>query len=196
MLAQSLILVTLLDMKSDLDKNLRATHYPAPSMHAGNVSGDPDRMVCLPLDQLGEILRHHLLKQQNVKILFNYRVTTIGQDENKAWVQAETPDRVKKLSADYIVGCNGANSQIRLSVFGDLVFPGRTWDEQIVATNVYYGFGKFQWNDSNFIVHPEHWFMAAKITKDGLWRVTYGELSGLTNAWKVQRHAAGPSKSI
>ncbi|WAO90079.1 FAD-binding-3 domain-containing protein [Fusarium falciforme] len=153
MLAQSSIPVTLLDMKSDLDKNPRATHYPAPSMHelnragvgddlrerglmpagvtwrkldgtpivtldAGSVSHDPDRMVCLPLDQLGEILRKHLLKHQNVNILFNYKV--------------------------------------------------------------YYDFDQFKWNDSNFIVHPEHYYMAAKITKDGMWRVSYGELPGLT----------------
>ncbi|KAH7265758.1 hypothetical protein B0J15DRAFT_579605 [Fusarium solani] len=215
MLAQSSIPVTLLDMKSDLDKNPRATHYPAPSMHelnragvgddlrergfmpagvtwrkldgtpivtldAGNVSHDPDRMVCLPLDQLGEILRKHLLKHKNVNVLFNYKVTGIGQNEDKAWVVAETPDGEKKLSADYIVGCDGANSQIRRSLFGDLEFPGRTWDEQIVATNVYYDFAQFRWNDSNFIVHPEHYYMAAKITKDGLWRVSYGELPGLT----------------
>ncbi|KAI8725669.1 FAD-binding-3 domain-containing protein [Fusarium sp. LHS14.1] len=208
MLAQSSIPVTLLDMKSDLDKNPRATHYPAASMHelnrggvgddlrergfmpagltwrkldgtpivtldAGNVADDPDRMVCLPLDQLGEILRKHLLKHQNVKIMFDYEVTGIGQNEDKAWVVAETPDGEKKLSADYIVGCDGANSQIRRSLFGDSEFPGRTWDEQIVATN-------FKWNDSNFIVHPEHYFMAAKIIKDGLWRVSYGELPGLT----------------
>lgn len=45
----------------------------------------------------------------------------------------------------------------------------------------YYDFDKkFGWKDSNFIIHPEHWFMAAKISKDGLWRVTYGEKAGLT----------------
>lgn len=29
--------------------------------------------------------------------------------------------------------------------------------------------------ETNFIMHPEHYFMAAKITRDGLWRVSYGE---------------------
>lgn len=27
----------------------------------------------------------------------------------------------------------------------------------------------------NFIIHPEHYYMAARITQDGLWRVSYGE---------------------
>lgn len=45
----------------------------------------------------------------------------------------------------------------------------------------YYPFEKhgFDW-DSNFIIHPEHWYMAARISNDGLWRVTYGELPGLS----------------
>lgn len=30
-------------------------------------------------------------------------------------------------------------------------------------------------SETNFIMHPEHYFMGAKITRDGLWRVSYGE---------------------
>lgn len=49
------------------------------------------------------------------------------------------------------------------------------------SSQTYYDFEKFGWQDSNFIIHPEHWFMAARITTDGLWRVTYGENNiGLT----------------
>lgn len=51
----------------------------------------------------------------------------------------------------------------------------------------YYDFDKFGWNDSNFIVHPDHWFMAAKTTSDGLWRVTYGEVPGLTTEQYQER---------
>jgi hypothetical protein len=34
--------------------------------------------------------------------------------------------------------------------------------------------------DSNFIIDPEDWFMAARITTDGMWRVSYGERPGLS----------------
>jgi hypothetical protein len=45
----------------------------------------------------------------------------------------------------------------------------------------YYPFEKHGFNlDANFIVHPEHWYMAARITNDGMWRVSYGELPGLS----------------
>jgi hypothetical protein len=47
-------------------------------------------------------------------------------------------------------------------------------------TQVYYPFEKWYDVDSNFIISPEDWFMAARITKDGMWRVSYGEKPGLS----------------
>lgn len=85
----------------------------------------------------------------------------------------------KSHEADYIVGCDGANSIVRRNLFGDMVFPGFTWDKQIVATSMYYDFSPFGYDDSQFFIHPQHWHMAAKIQADGLHRVTYGEIGGL-----------------
>jgi hypothetical protein len=47
-------------------------------------------------------------------------------------------------------------------------------------SKVYYPFEKYYDVDSNFIIHPEHWFMASRISNDGMWRVSYGELTGLS----------------
>jgi 2-polyprenyl-6-methoxyphenol hydroxylase-like FAD-dependent oxidoreductase len=96
---------------------------------------DPTRIACLPLNRLGKVLSEHLKKYPQVDILFDHLVTGIGQDNEKAWVHANTPEGPKKIEADYIVGCDGANSQVRRSLFGDWEFPGKTWDRQIVATN-------------------------------------------------------------
>lgn len=95
-------------------------------------------LICLPLNQLNGILRKHLDQIPAVELLFNHKVTDLGQDENAAWVTVETPEGEKTFTADYIVGCDGANSLVRRKLFGDLNFPGFTWDEQIVATNVRY----------------------------------------------------------
>ena len=105
-------------------------------LDGGVLDGDADRLTCLPLDKLGKVLYDNLRAQPTSTIQWGYKVTDIGQDEGKAWVSVQTPEGPKQLEADYIVGCDGANSQIRRSLFGDLNFPGRTWDEQIVATNV------------------------------------------------------------
>lgn len=53
----------------------------------------------------------------------------------KAVVKVRTEEGVEELEADYVVGCDGANSTIRRQLFGD-EFPGYTWDLQIIATNV------------------------------------------------------------
>ncbi|KAF2027347.1 FAD/NAD(P)-binding domain-containing protein [Setomelanomma holmii] len=153
---------------------------PIAAMDSTVMKDDPDDMVCLPLSKLQQTLRNHLTKHDGAKIIFNYNVVGLGQSDERAWVDIDTPEGKKRLEADYIVGCDGANSQIRRSLFGDWEFPGRTWDEQIVATNTYYNFEPYKWNDCNFIVDPEHWFMAAKIGKDGMYRITYGEKPGFT----------------
>lgn len=52
---------------------------------------------------------------------------------------------------------------------------------------MHYDFESFGFQDSNFIIDPEKWYMAAKITKDGMWRVTYGEAPGLTQDELIAR---------
>ena len=55
------------------------------------------------------------------------------------------------------------------------------------CAKVYYDFHKFGYQDANFHIHPEHWYVAARITKDGLWRVSYGELPGLSREKLIAR---------
>lgn len=55
---------------------------------------------------------------------------------------------------------------------------------------MYYDFENFGWSDSNFVIHPDNYFMAAHIQKDGLWRVSYGEVPGLTIDEYKKRQAA------
>lgn len=97
---------------------------------------EQERMVCLPLNGLAKILYGRITKEENAEVLWGHKVTSIGQDASRAWIHVVTAEGENRLEADYIVGCDGANSQIRRSLFGDLEFPGMTWDQQIVATNV------------------------------------------------------------
>ncbi|OBT71371.1 hypothetical protein VF21_09433 [Pseudogymnoascus sp. 05NY08] len=159
----------------------------------------PDRMTMLPLNKLGHILYKHLLAQPAAEVLFNHKVVSQGQDAEKAWVEVKLAGgEIKNYEADYIIGCDGANSQVRRSLFGDRAFPGKTWDEQLVATNAsslpsqlatvtYYDFTKYGYEDANFIIHPHHWYMASRISNDGLWRVTYGEPDGYTRDELIAR---------
>lgn len=93
-----------------------------------------ETMISLPLDELLPLMVDHLSRYPAGKVLLNHEVISIGQDEHKAWVDVQTPEGEKRFQADYVVGCDGANSKIRRELFGNS-FPGFTWDKQIVATN-------------------------------------------------------------
>lgn len=103
---------------------------------AGSNEATLTPMTCFPLNKLNLVLQRQVDKLPHVEILYSHKVTGLGQDEAKAWVDVETPSGPQKLEAQYIVGCDGANSQVRRSLFGDWEFPGFTWEQQIVATNV------------------------------------------------------------
>lgn len=95
-----------------------------------------NRMVCLPLGDVSRILHQHLQRECGTTVHFQHLVTKIGQDVMSAWVEAETPTGTVKLTADYVIGCDGASSHVRRALFGEWEFPGRTWEQQIIATNV------------------------------------------------------------
>ncbi|CAK7214550.1 hypothetical protein SBRCBS47491_002182 [Sporothrix bragantina] len=158
------------------------------------INANPDttdryRMVCLPLDQLGILLETELNKLTNAVIRYDHKVVALKDDpkDSQVSLEVETPDGPRTFSADYVVGCDGGNSTMRKLLFGAGVFPGFTWDKQIVATNMYYDFDRFGYDDSQFFVHPEHWHMVAKIQADGLTRLTYGEIGGLTHEQLLER---------
>lgn len=179
--------------------------------HSGTMD-DPDKMVCLPLNLLGKVLLEYVLRHPCATVLWGHEVTGIRDESGIGVVEVVTVVGKKEFRASYVVGCDGANSKIRRFLFGDDGFPGKTWDVQVVATNVcpfsvsrrcryqrtasndtkasrplanptgqaYYDFHKFGYEDANFIIHPEHWYMASRITRDGMWRVSYGESAGMT----------------
>ncbi|KAL4934784.1 hypothetical protein BDV06DRAFT_229454 [Aspergillus oleicola] len=144
------------------------------------------KMVVLPLDLLGELLVEHIGRQPNARVMWEHKVVQVGQDEEQAWVDVETPSGRKRLTADYVVGCDGASSTVRRELFGP-EYPGETLNAQIIATNVYYDFTRYFPSDSSFIIHPDNLYMAARITNDGLYRVTYKEVPNLTREEYIAR---------
>lgn len=101
-----------------------------------NIENDPEALACLAVNEVTAMLRDRARELGGVEFHFDHKVVDIGQDEKEAWVEVETPAGSKTMRASYIVGCDGATSQIRKSLFGEQGFPGKTWQYQIVATNV------------------------------------------------------------
>ncbi|EJU01099.1 FAD/NADP-binding domain-containing protein [Dacryopinax primogenitus] len=148
--------------------------------------GDDDRAVCIDQHRLGLIICKHLaVYGDNVKLLWNHKVTALSPDENAASVEVESPEGTKTFTANWVVGADGAASTVRKLL--DLPFEGHTWEEPVVATNVVFPFEKYGMWDSNFIVDPEHWALIARVAKGGVWRCSYGEVPGLTREEYIAR---------
>lgn len=155
-------------------------------------------MTVLPLGEIIQIMYRHCIEKyaDYIDIRFNHKVLSTGQDEEKkkAWVDLEIgkedEERHKeRMEADYIIGCDGASSAVRHSLFGR-DWPGKTWDCRFIVQNVFYdGFEKHGWDGGNYMVDPEHWGLVARRGKDGkLWRVTYGDPEpGLTDEEYLER---------
>ncbi|KAF4910017.1 FAD-dependent monooxygenase terC [Colletotrichum viniferum] len=140
-----------------------------------DIDGQDLRSACLPQKDLLEILVKRVENNPLVTLAWNHKLLSVGQDEREAWAHVETPAGQIKIEADYIVGCDGAHSVVRKSLFGS-EFPGKTWDVQLVSTDTYYDLEKkFGFTHANFVSHPINFFIAAKLNDEGLFRITYAE---------------------
>lgn len=101
------------------------------------VSKSPEATIVLPIGMLCEILLSHAERNSKISLKWSHRVVDVGQDENSAWAVIKEQDGTeKRISGDFLCGCDGGTSQVRKSLFGDNRFPGKTWDVQFVATDV------------------------------------------------------------
>lgn len=101
------------------------------------VSKSPEATIVLPIGMLCEILLSHATSNSKIFLKWNHRVVEAGQDEHSAWVVIQEEDGTeKRISGDFLCGCDGGTSQVRKSLFGEKNFPGKTWDVQFVATDV------------------------------------------------------------
>ena len=141
-------------------------------------------MTVLQLGQIIQIMYRHCVENYKdlIELRFEHRVTGTGQDEQrkKAWVDVEIGNdtsnkRQERIEADYVVGCDGAASAVRRSLFGRN-WPGQTFDCKFIVQNVYYdGFEKHGWDGGNYMIDRDHWGLIARRGHGGLWRVTYGD---------------------
>lgn len=108
------------------------------------VKDHPDRMTILQLGEIIKIIYKHCLERAKglIEIKFQHRVANIGQDEQRAWADVEVGEEKRhiRFEADYIVGCDGATSAVRKSLFGR-EWPGQIFDCQFIVQNVSFDFG-------------------------------------------------------
>jgi len=147
--------------------------------------GEKYQVLVLGQHELAEIILKHVNQCKESQVLFNHKAVEIQQDDKGVRVAAETPDGIKQFSARYLVGADGGRSGVRRLI--DVPFEGFTWPQSLVACNVVYPFDKYGYQSGNFIVDKDHWCLIASLNEPGLWRVSYGELPGLTHEQLMER---------
>ncbi|MBO9575774.1 MAG: FAD-dependent monooxygenase [Sphingobium sp.] len=134
---------------------------------------------------LAELVMSHLQRLPNARVLFNHRLVGLQQQDGGVRLTIETPGDETKMHANWVIGTDGARSTVRRLL--GMEFEGHTWPERFVATNIEYDFSAHGYADANMVVDPENWAVIAKLGRDNLWRVTYGEDAELDEAATLDR---------
>ena len=88
---------------------------------------DPFRVVALSLGEVIGVL-YEEATAAGAEILMQHLVQSQYQDDEEAWVNVKLPTgEIREFKADYIVGRDGFNSQIRKALFCDWEVLGTTW---------------------------------------------------------------------
>lgn len=126
---------------------------------------------------LAGLVLEHLERLANARVLWRHKVVGVAQDARGVTLTLETLEGARTLTADWVLGTDGARSAVR-ALLG-LPFEGYTWPDRFVATNVEFDFEKYGFELANMMPDPVNWAVVARLGRENLWRVTFGEDSGL-----------------
>lgn len=129
---------------------------------------------------LADLAMDHLARIPGTEVLWNHTVKALAQSAGKARLAVDTDEGEVWFEADWIIGADGARSTVR-KLLG-LEFEGFTWPERFVATNIDYPFEDLGFATANMVVDPVDWAVIARLGRENLWRVTFGEDAALPEA--------------
>jgi 2-polyprenyl-6-methoxyphenol hydroxylase-like FAD-dependent oxidoreductase len=122
---------------------------------------------------LADLVMRHLARLPDTRVLWNHKLVGLAQDGRHARLEIETPSGGTTMTADWVVGADGARSTVRRLL--GVGFDGQTWPDRFVATNIEYDFSRYGYANANAVVDPVNWAVVARLGRENLWRVTYGE---------------------
>ena len=104
----------------------------------------------------------HLAEYPNAEVLWNHKVVAIDDHEDSVTAVCETPNGKVEITAQYLVGSDGARSTVRKLI--GCTFDGFTYDKMVVATNVYYPFREHGFSVAQFILDPQHFALVRSLS--------------------------------
>jgi 3-(3-hydroxy-phenyl)propionate hydroxylase len=125
---------------------------------------------------LNKVLYRMLDDYDHVDIRFGHEVLSADQDADGAWVQVKTPDGEQSLRGLYVVGADGARSNVRRSL--GIGFEGFTYEEKIVQYGTHFDIGAALPDVSGvaYISDPDEWCVLLHLPE--YWRISFSSRDG------------------
>jgi 3-(3-hydroxy-phenyl)propionate hydroxylase len=136
-------------------------------------------------DELSEIVLSRLAAMPNVRVEWDTSARSLEQDAHGCTVSAVGPEGERDYRSSWVVAADGAHSIIRRQL--GLSFPGMTWPQRFVATNLDLDLSTVGYGPSVAIVDPQHGALVARFGEPGPWRYTYAESLTLPDETIVDR---------
>ncbi|KIW26691.1 uncharacterized protein PV07_06504 [Cladophialophora immunda] len=135
-------------------------------------------LLNLPQAQLNRLFLREALKTGHVQIHFNNELARIlNNDDSGVTVLTHDPGTgaEREYRAKYAVAADGAHSAARKAL--GLPYPGHTWPERLIATNVMVRNVEETPMHTHFVMHPTHFSISTPLEepvmgKKTLWRWT------------------------
>lgn len=139
----------------------------------------PPFTLHLGQDTLSEIVLARLGAMSNVRIEWDMSARSFEQDAHGCTVSAVGPAGERDYRSSWVVAADGAHSIIRRQL--GLAFPGMTWPERFVATDLDLDLATLGYARSVARVDPTHGALIAQFGDPVPWRYTYAESLMLPN---------------
>ncbi len=124
----------------------------------------------------------------NVSIAFSSRIAEFEQHDDRVEVDIETAAGTQRLTASYLIGCDGGRSTVRKTMGVD--FEGYTHAERFLVLTTTFAFDtEYAQCSRNYFSDPDEWCALFKVTGDdgnGLWRVLFPTRLNETDAQPLE----------
>lgn len=121
--------------------------------------------------EMTRLINAELAQYPNVEVRFDHEVIDVEQDADDVSVEITRPDGIATLRTPYLIGCDGAGSNVRKAA--GIGFGGFTYDEMFLVLSTPFPFEEVFDDLSyvNYVADPEEWCVILRTEK--LWRVLF-----------------------